>query len=192
MIQLDKTIISLDVFEEYFVCDIDKCKGICCFEGNSGAPLTDEEISIIENDLEKILPYVSSRGVEAIKKNNFYYQDLDFEIVTTLIDNDECAFAIIENGNYKCAIEKAWEEGKITFQKPISCHLYPIRIQKYHNYDAINYSKWDICKHACLKGKKLKVSVKDFLKAPLIRKYGEEWYNKLDEIDRDLKKSKDL
>lgn len=187
MIQIDKTLVSLDIIEEHFICDIKKCKGICCVDGDSGAPLTAEEVTILTNEIDKILPYLPEDGQKAIKKGGVSYIDQEGESVTMLINKEECAFVVDEDGAFQCGIEKAYEAGAIDFKKPISCHLYPIRVTKYHNYEAINYDKWGICKHACLKGKKENVTVKEFLKAPLIRNYGEEWYNKLDEISKEIK-----
>lgn len=182
MIQIGNTLLSLDILEKEFVCDISKCIGICCVEGDSGAPVTDNEITIISNNLDKILPFLSSQSREAINTNGVYYIDRDGDKVTTLVKNAECAFVIFENGIYSCGIEKAWEQGLIEFQKPISCHLYPIRCRKYSEFEALNYDSWHICKDAVCKGKIEGIKVYQFLKGALIRKYGEDWYAELEEI----------
>ncbi|MBK8806120.1 MAG: DUF3109 family protein [Bacteroidales bacterium] len=191
MIQIDNTIVSLDIIEKQFFCDISKCKGICCYEGDSGAPVTPEEVKIIQSNLDKIIPYLSFQAVKNIKENGIAYIDIDNSLVLSLMNKtEECVFALKVDGVYQCAIEKAYYDKKIDFIKPISCHLYPIRIDQYENYEAVNYHRWHICNHAGLKGKALKLSLKDFLKEPLIRKYGEKWYNTLDSIAKDYLEQK--
>jgi len=192
MIEVGGALVSLDVLEKQFVCDLSKCKGICCEEGDAGAPVEDAEIEILQSQLEAVLPYMSPEGADAVKQNGCYYIDEEKDKVTTLINGKECAFTIYENGFAKCAIEKAFEEGKIDFQKPISCHLYPIRINKYPDFEAVNYDVWDICGDAVCLGKKLKVPVYRFLEAPLVRKYGKEWYRELCEIAEEFLKTQGL
>ncbi len=180
MISIDNTRISDDIVEEKFVCDLIKCKGACCVGGESGAPLEEDEKEILENIYDKVKPYLTKEGIEAIEKYGLYVKDMDDDLVTPLINGDgACAYTIFENGIAHCGIEKAYREKKIDFQKPISCHLYPIRITKYKNYDAVNYHEWDLCKPACARGKKLQVPVYIFLKDSLVRKYGSDWYEKL-------------
>ncbi len=180
MIVIDKTVISDDIADNYFVCDISKCKGGCCVEGDLGAPLEDDEIEILENLYDKIEPYLNEEGKKAISQQGKYVFDEDKEYSTPTINGKECAYAIYDdNGILKCGIEKAWEEKAIKFRKPISCHLYPIRVTKYDSYNALNYDRWDICIDACALGKKLKQPLYVFLKEPLIRKFGRPWYNKL-------------
>ncbi len=186
MIQIDKTLISLDVIEKQFCCDISQCKGICCIEGDSGAPLTDAEVLAYQKYLPKILPYLSNKNQSVLRENNvFYYDAHDGEKVTTLVDNAECAFTIVENGVFSCAIERAFREGVIPVQKPISCHLYPIRCRQYRDFEAINYETWTICKDAVCKGKAENVRVYEFLKEPLLRKYGKAWYKELEKIAKE-------
>ena len=192
MIEIEDKLLSLDLFEKKFVCDLTACKGACCVDGDSGAPLTEEEVSIIEDELENIKPYMRKEGIEAIEDQGVFYMDFDNEPVTTLVNNQECAFVYFdENGITKCAIEKAHKEGKIDFYKPISCHLYPIRAAKLRLYTAINYNKWNICRAACQLGDRLNIKVYQFLKEPIIRKWGEEFYTKLENIDQELSKKND-
>ena len=190
MIQHDGTLISLDVLEEDFVCNLSKCKGAGCVEGDFGAPLNEDEIAIIEKDLEAIKPFMTSIAVKQIEEMGFAEKDPDGDLVTQCIKGRDCVFAIDEAGVYKCAIEKAFEAGKTDFKKPISCHLYPIRLSTLKEYTAINYSVWDICAPACTLGKELKVPVYRFLKEPLQRKFGEQWYADLEEIAQHFLESK--
>jgi hypothetical protein len=182
MIAIDRTLISEDILEKKFVCDLNACKGGCCVAGESGAPLEKEELEILDSILEKVKPYMLPKGIKAIEKNGAWVKDSDGDYTTTLVSKEaECAFVFFDEKKIaKCAIEQAHSEGKIDWKKPISCHLYPIRITKHKSYDAVNYSKWDICKPACACGEKLDVPVYKFLKAPLIRKYGKDWYKQLE------------
>ena len=180
MILVENAVISDDIKEQLFVCDLTKCKGACCVEGDLGAPLEEEELEKINEVLEEVKPFMSKAGVEAIEKNGAYLLDEDNEYSTTTVRGKECAFAIYdEKGILKCAIEQAWLQGKTKWRKPISCHLYPIRITKYDHYDALNYHRWHICSPACHHGKALGVPLYKFLKEALIRKYGEVWYRQL-------------
>lgn len=191
MIQHGDTLLSEFIFEKKFVCDLTKCKGACCIEGDAGAPLQEEELVVLEEIIEEVKPYMRQEGLKAIEKNGLFEVDQDGEYVTTLVDGRECAYVFFnEKGMATCAIEKAYEEGKIDFKKPISCHLYPIRVMKLHDLEALNYSHWDICNPACKLGEELQVKTYQFLKEPLIRKYGEEWYNHLEIIDQELDKLK--
>lgn len=180
MLQIDHTIISFDVLEKRFVCDLKKCMGACCVYGDAGAPLETEEINLLKEHLDDIKPFLSKEGIASIETNGIYYIDVDGDQVTSLINEHECAFTVFEEGVATCGIEKAYEAGKIKFQKPVSCHLYPIRIDKYKDFEAVNYHKWDVCKEACKLGNKLDIPVYVFLKEPLIRKYGKDWYDQLD------------
>lgn len=183
MIELGKTIISQDIFEKDFVCNLSACKGACCIEGDGGAPVTQEEIKILEEIYPKVEPYLRPEGIAAIKKQGTSVQDWDGEMVTPLVNGKECAYVIFdEKGITKCGIEKAYEDGVVHFKKPISCHMYPIRVTHYRDFDALNYHKWDICSPACTLGAELKVPVYRFLKDALIRKYGEDWYAEVEQI----------
>jgi hypothetical protein len=180
MIILDNAVLSDDIKEQHFVCDLNKCKGACCVEGDLGAPLEEEELDLIDEALENVKPYLSKKGLAAIESEGSYILDEEGDYSTTTIGGKECAFAIYDKQNIlKCGIEQAYLDGKTKWQKPISCHLYPIRITKYDHYDALNYDRWDICSAACDLGKKLKIPVYKFLKGPLTRKYGEKWYAEL-------------
>lgn len=187
MIEIEDKLISLDIFEKKFVCDLNACKGACCVEGDSGAPLTYEEIDIIEENIEKIKPFMRKEGLDAIEKTGVFYMDEDNEPVTTLVNDKECAFVFFDENNItKCSIEKAHSEGKLDFKKPISCHLYPIRVAKYRKFEAVNYSQWDICKPACACGNKLDVPVYKFLKEPIIRKWGNAFFEELEKVAKEL------
>jgi hypothetical protein len=179
MIQVEDKIISLDVFEKHFVCDLNACKGACCVEGDSGAPLLKEEEKILDEIYEKVKPYMRKEGITEIENQGVAVYDADGDLTTPLVNNCECAFVTFENGITKCTIEKAYLDDKIEFKKPISCHLFPIRIKQYRDFDAVNYEEIKICKPACECGSKLEVPVYAFLKEPLIRKYGEDWYKEL-------------
>lgn len=189
MIQIDDKLISEDLFSEEFVCNLAKCKGICCVEGDAGAPLDEDETKILDEIYPKIKSYLRPEGIQAIEEQGTYTLDFEGDLVTPLVNNAECAYVIFDEKGYtKCAIEKAYEDGVINWQKPISCHLYPIRITEYSNFSAINYHEWDICSDACTLGKELGVKVYQFLKKPLIRKYGEEFYQTLSEAAEEWEK----
>ena len=189
MIQIDGKLISEDLFSEEFVCNLAKCKGICCVEGDAGAPLDEDETKILDEIYPKIKSYLRPEGIQAIEEQGTYTLDFEGDLVTPLVNNAECAYVIFDEKGYtKCAIEKAYEDGVIDWQKPISCHLYPIRITEYSNFSAINYHEWDICSDACTLGKELGVKVYQFLKKPLIRKYGEEFYQTLSEAAEEWEK----
>lgn len=180
MILIGNTAISDDIADKYFVCNLNACKGACCVEGDAGAPLLQEELPILDEIYEAVKPYLSMESIQTIEEKGLYEVDEDGEFCTTTVGVKECVFAIYNEQNIlKCGIEKAYKDGKITFQKPISCHLYPIRITKTEQYELLNYSRWDICNPACKLGNELKVPIYRFLKEPLIRKYGEDWYEKL-------------
>jgi hypothetical protein len=187
LVEIQDKIVSTQIFERQFVCDLNACKGACCIEGNGGAPVTKEEIAIIEANLDKVLPYMRPEGIAAIEAQGVVYEDEDFEPATTLVNGKECAFVYFDQTNTaKCAIEKAHREGQIDFIKPISCHLYPIRTKQFNEYTALNYEKWDICEPACACGEKLDVPVYKFLKEPLIRAFGPEFYTELEIVSREL------
>ena len=184
MTKIDDKIISLDVFKKHFVCDLHLCKGACCVEGDAGAPLTKNEKTTLEEIYQTLKPFLRKEGVAAIEKHGVSVYDDEGDLTTPLVNNRECAFVIYENGISKCAIEKAFLAGKTDFRKPLSCHLFPIRIKEYSSFEAVNYENIEICKPACECGSKLKVPVYKFLKVPLIRKYGLDWYNKLLEASK--------
>lgn len=180
MILVDNAVLSDDIKENFFVCDLEACKGACCVEGDLGAPLEENELKELEDAFEVVKPYLSEEGLKAIEKEGLYIKDFEGDYSTTTIGGKECAFAVYdENKMLKCGIEQAYLDGKTKWKKPISCHLYPIRITKYDHYEALNYDRWDICSAACTLGEKLGVPVYKFLKDPLVRKYGEAWYQEL-------------
>ena len=189
MLQIDDTIISLDLLDEYFVCDLATCKGICCIEGDAGAPLEENEVKIIEELLPVIWNDLSEKSKEVIQKQGVSYVDWDGEPVTSIVDGKECVFTYIdETGMCKCVIEKAFREGKTDFYKPVSCHLYPVRLQKYDEFLAVNYHHWSVCNCARKLGKKEKIPVYQFLKEPLVRKFGMLWFEQLEIAAKELAK----
>ncbi|MDH5604985.1 MAG: DUF3109 family protein [Cyclobacteriaceae bacterium] len=180
MIKIGNTIASDDLRDSYFACELSTCKGACCVEGDLGAPLEQEELKILDDLTEVVKPYLSREAIEALENQGAYVLDEDGEYSTTTVGGKECVFAIYDDqGIVKCGIEKAWSEKKTNFQKPISCHLYPIRAKKFDQFTAINYDRWNICSPACHHGSKNKIPLYVFLKEPLIRKFGEEWYQEL-------------
>ena len=191
MIQIKDTLISEDVFETCFVCDLGKCKGMCCVEGDAGAPLTHEEYEAIKDVLPEIWDDLSPKARELIEKQGIAYIDDDGELVTSIIKGRECVFTYFDaDGVCRCAIDNAFREGKISVQKPISCHLYPIRLHKYDEFTALNYDRWSVCRPALRLGKKTGIKLYQFLKEPLIRKFGEEWYQEVCQIAELLPKTK--
>jgi len=183
MFQIDDKIISDDIFEVKFACDLNACKGWCCVEGDAGAPLTEDEALILDEIFPKIKRYLPDKALKTIEKKGLYEYDEDGDLVTTTVNDKECVFAYFDNnGIVKCAIEKAYFDGVVDFRKPISCHLYPIRLKNYEEFVAINYDKQKICNVALIKGKKENIPLFKFLKEPLIRKFGEEFYSGLEKI----------
>jgi hypothetical protein len=180
MIEVKNTLVHEDIVSENFVCNLNKCKGICCIEGDSGAPLERSELAILDEIYPIIKPYMTEKGIAVIEEFGTYVKDFEGDYTTPCVDtNKECAYVIMENGITKCSIEKAYEDGKIAWKKPISCHLYPIRITNYPEFEVLHYDRWNICSPACSFGNELKVPVYQFLKEPLIRKYGADWYQEL-------------
>ena len=182
MIEVGSVLVHEDIVRENFVCNLKKCKGACCLEGDSGAPLNHDERHILDEIYPKVKPFMTAKGIATIEETGTYVTDFEGDYTTPCVDtNKECAYVTWENGITKCAIEKAYEYGAISWKKPLSCHLYPIRITKYPEFDVLNYDRWSICSPACSFGNELKVHVHEFLKEPLIRKYGEDWYKELEE-----------
>ena len=188
MLAIGKTLVSEDIIEKKFVCDLNRCKGACCVAGDAGAPLEKSELRKLKANFEKIKSYLSEAGRVAIGKKGLYKKEINGEFTTPLVDKSfECAYAYFdEQGIAKCAIEKAFLDGKVSFRKPISCHLYPVRISDFPEYDAVNYERWKICSPACELGKQLQVPVFKFVKDALIRKYGQDWYSELEEAVKHL------
>jgi hypothetical protein len=190
MILHGNTLISLDLLEKEFVCNLTACKGACCVEGESGAPLLEEELALIDKNLEQVKPFMSAAARQKLEQEGSYYEtDFDGDLVTRCMGGRDCIFAMNENGVYKCAIEKAWEAGQSDFKKPVSCHLYPIRIAEVGEYEALNYNRWEVCSPACSLGAQLQVPVYKFLKDALIRRYGQDWYDELEAIAAEFLRS---
>ncbi|MFT4770702.1 MAG: hypothetical protein ACI9CP_001139 [Cryomorphaceae bacterium] len=191
MIQIDDALLSEDLFSKRFVCDLGACKGACCVEGDSGAPLEPEEVGLLEQALEDIKPYMRQEGIDRVEETGVFTIDIDGEFVTPLVNDEECAFVSFDrNGTAKCSIEQAHRDGKTDFLKPVSCHLYPIRVTQLKDYVALNYHYWPICNPARSCGAKLDVKVFKFLKEPITRKFGEEFFEKLVEADKLMESSK--
>lgn len=181
MIEIDDKIVSADLLRECFACDLGKCKGICCVEGDAGAPLDIEEVDLLEEEYENYAPYMTEEGRAAVESQGFMVVDVDGDYTTPLVDNAACAYAFEENGVTFCAIERAYRDGKCSFLKPISCHLYPIRVKQFRNGTyGLNYHRWGVCRDAVECGKKLGVPVYKALKEPIIRRFGEEFYKALE------------
>ena len=189
LVEIEDKIISTELFSEQFVCDLNKCKGACCVKGNGGAPLTDKEVELISNGLDKIKPHMSRSGIKTVDKEGVFYLDHDEVPATKLIDKKECCFVYFDDSNTaKCSIETAYKAGDIDFNKPQSCHLYPIRTKDFNEFTALNYEVWDICSPACSLGQSLKVPVYKFLKEPIIRVFGETFFEELSKVDKELQK----
>lgn len=182
MIAIDEVLVSEELFRKKFVCELSSCHGACCVEGESGAPLESEEIDLLKKVLPAAQKYMTKEGIEEIERRGVYETDHDGELVTPLIHGTgACAFVSYDGKIAKCSIEKAWAAGEIDFKKPVSCHLYPIRVEKLAFYTALNFHSWDVCKPALSCGKKLDIPVIKFLKDPLIRRFGEAWYRKAED-----------
>lgn len=176
----DNTLVSLDVLEKEFCCDLDSCHGCCCIEGDAGCPVSDEEETAIADILDDLYPQMTKEAREAVEQNGLSYLDPSGEKVLQIVNGKDCVFARTDhNGWCYCLIEKAYRQGKLPFNKPISCHLYPIRLTNVGEMVGVEYHRWDICHCARQKGKKEHLRVYEFLREPLIRRFGQEWYNEL-------------
>lgn len=185
MIEIEDKIVSDYILEEYFACDICKCKGACCIHGDAGAPLTIEEIDIIEEDIDIIKKYMTADGIKSIEEKGVFDIDIDGDYTTTLVDGKQCAFVVEDNGIALCAIEKAYRTNEIKFKKPISCHLYPIRAKEFSNgTTGLNYHVWSICEDAIINGKNSNTKVYQGVREAIERAYGAEFYSHLEEVDR--------
>jgi hypothetical protein len=184
MIVIEDKLISDDVVEKQFVCDLIKCKGGCCEEGDAGAPLEKNEMRLIEENFDAIKPYLTTEGIKTIEEKGYYHFTHEFGWVTPAIEGKMCAYGYRdEKGIIKCGIEKAYNDDKTTWRKPLSCHLYPIKTKKTKTHEIINYQpRTDLCKPGCALGEKLKIPAYQFLKDALIRKYGQEFYETLDKV----------
>lgn len=186
MFQIGKTIVSDELIEKDFVCNLSACQGACCIDGDAGAPVEKDEVQILEEIYEQVKPFLRKEGIEAIEAQGTSIISEWGELETPLIEGKDCAYVTFtESGIASCGIEDAYNAGVIDFKKPISCHLYPARVKEYSSFSAINYHKWDICDAACTLGKELQVPVYKFLKEALIRKYGEAWYAELELVAKE-------
>jgi len=192
MLRIDDTIFSFDILEKKFQCDIPVCGGNCCRYGDSGAPLSKDEKYILDDIWPEVKPYLRPEGVSAIDEKGRSVTDFENDRVTPLIGNEECAYAVFKGEILLCGIEQAWSDGKISFRKPLSCHLFPVRIKYYSDFRAVNYEELTICTSACKRGADKGIFVYEFLKDPLIRALGEDLYKELCIAADELRKSGNL
>ncbi len=180
MLQIGDTLVSLDLAERFFCCDLDACHGECCIEGDAGAPITENEKKVLERLLPEINDELLPQAQEVIRRQGVSYVDEEGDMVTSIIDGRNCVFTCFAPGGMcQCAIEKAYRNGRVAMRKPISCYLYPLRITEYHSFTAVNYHRWKICRPAEALGRKLGLRLYQFLKEPLIQRFGKEWYDEL-------------
>lgn len=191
MVEIGNTVVSFELFEQQFCCDLGVCRGECCIEGDSGAPLEDEEQEYLEKALPEVWNDLSDDCRRVIEEQGVAYRDEDGDLVTSIVNGRECVFSYVDkaDGVRKCALEKAYREGRSSFYKPISCHLYPVRLTEYKDFTAVNYHRWNVCDCAEKLGSKLKLPIYKFLKEPLIRKFGAEWYAELERAAADYEAS---
>ncbi len=188
MFQLGKTIISEEIIENDFVCNLSACKGACCVEGEAGAPLEKAESEILQKLYPKIKPFLNESGIRAIEKQGAFIVSKNDELETPLVKGKECAYTVFDEGGIaRCGIEDAYTAGEVDFQKPISCHLYPVRIKEYSAFTAVNYHRWHVCDAACILGKELQMPVYKFVEEALVRKFGKAWYADLEAAAAKLK-----
>ncbi|SHI54626.1 DUF3109 family protein [Pseudozobellia thermophila] len=186
MFQLGKTIVSEEIIENDFVCNLNACKGACCVDGNAGAPVEDDETTILADIYETVKPFLRPEGIAAIEEQGTYIKGEDGEWETPLVNGSECAYVTFsKNGTAKCAIEEAYNQGAINWKKPVSCHLYPVRVREYTQLTAVNYHRWEICDAACSLGQELQVPIYKFVKEALIRKFGLDWYEQLEQVAKE-------
>ncbi|ADF50774.1 MAG: DUF3109 domain-containing protein [Zunongwangia sp.] len=187
MFQLGKTIVSEEILKKEFVCNLSACKGACCVDGDAGAPVEEYEKEIMDSIYPKVKPFLRQKGIEAIEAQGRYITNDFGEIETPLIDGADCAYVTFDDkGTALCGIEEAYNQGEIDWKKPISCHLYPVRVQDYSEFSAVNYHQWHICDDACSLGEELGVPIYKFTKEALIRKFGEDWYAELEKVAKKL------
>ena len=188
MIEIDDKIVSLDLLCECFLCDLPRCKGLCCVEGNAGAPLEAEEVELLKAEYEHYKPYLTGEGIAAIEQQGFMVPDEEGDLTTPLVNGAQCTYAYTENGITLCAVERAYREGRCGFRKPISCHLYPIRVVRFSNGTlGLNYHRWEVCRPAVACGRKAGIPVYKALREPIIRRFGEEFYKALEAAEEYLR-----
>ena len=185
MFQIGKTLISEEILENDFVCNLNACKGACCVDGDSGAPLEEHETEVLVDIFTDVKPFLRKEGIAAIEEQGAFVKGYDGEWETPLVNNSECAYVIFDNNIAKCGLEEAYNQGKTKWKKPISCHMYPVRIREYSEFIGVNYHKWEICDPACSLGNELKVPIYKFVKEALIRKFGDKWYSELEEVAKE-------
>lgn len=191
MIEIDGKIVSSEIITSKFLCDLSRCRGICCVEGNAGAPLDEAEAATLADEYASFKPYMTREGVEAVENQGFSVIDADGDLVTPLVGDAQCAFSFNEDGVTLCAVEKAWAEGKCTFRKPISCHLYPIRVVRFGNGTfGLNYHRWGVCSWAGELGREKGVPVYRMLREAIVRRFGEEFYRALEEAEKYLSEAR--
>ncbi|MDG1378465.1 MAG: DUF3109 family protein [Flavobacteriaceae bacterium] len=190
MFQLGKTIISEDIIQKDFVCNLSACKGACCIDGDAGAPLEKKETKVLEEIYPIVKSYLRQDGIKAIEEQGKFVITEDGEYETPLINGADCAYVIFDEHNKAmCAIEEAYNQGDVSWKKPVSCHLYPVRVKDYSEFSAVNYHHWHICDAACTLGEELKVPVFKFVKEALIRKFGSDWYDELEKKAHEMVKN---
>ena len=188
MFQIGKTIVSEEIVQKDFLCNLSACKGACCIAGDAGAPLEEKETKILEEIYPLVKPFLRKKGIEAIERQGTSVIGEDGEFETPLVDGADCAYVTFDDrGTALCGIEEAYNQGEIKWKKPVSCHLYPVRVQDYSEFAAVNYHHWEICDDACTLGKELQVPVYKFVKEALIRKFGEDWFMELEKAAASLK-----
>ncbi|NAS10830.1 DUF3109 family protein [Poritiphilus flavus] len=190
MFQLGNCIVSEEIIENDFVCNLNACKGACCVDGEAGAPLEDSETEILVDIFKDIKPFLRPEGAAAIEEQGCFVKGDDGEWETPLVNGSECAYVTFSpSGIAKCGLEEAYDQGATSWKKPVSCHLYPVRVKEYSKLTAVNYHKWQICDPACALGTELQVPIYKFVKEALVRKFGEKWYKELEEVAKSLSKS---
>ena len=187
MFQLGKTIVSEVILQKDFVCNLSACQGACCVDGDAGAPLTADETKILEQIYPKIKAFLRPQGIATIEAQGTWVVGAEQDLETPLIENKDCAYVIFDGKTALCGIEQAYNQGIIDFKKPVSCHLYPIRVKDFTEFAAVNYDKWDICDPACALGAELEVPVYKFVKEALVRRFGADWYMELEKVAQELK-----
>lgn len=183
MFQLGKTIVSEDIIEKDFICNLSACKGACCIDGDAGAPLEEDEANILKEIYPKVKPFLRKEGIKAIEEQGTFITTEQRELETPLINGADCAYVVFDkNDTALCAIEEAYNQGEVKWKKPVSCHLYPVRVRDYSEFSAVNYHHWHICDDACSLGIELQVPIYKFVKEALIRKFGEDWFMELEKV----------
>ena len=187
IIQIGNVLVSPDIITEEFCCDLGRCKGQCCVEGDAGAPVSLDEVMAIEDALDEVWPELSASAQAVIDRQGVAYTDVDGELVTSIVGGRDCVFTCYDKGCCLCALERAYRQGRTGFVKLISCALYPIRMKRFKDgLVGINYHRWSVCTDAVRKGRELHLKVYQFLRSPLVRMFGQEWYDELCEAAKSI------